>query len=119
MSSAKVQSHPLHEQKGQHSLCMSEGGSKDNDVCCDCFKLHMCLVHIRKSRGESFMLVKTGLLQRMTVLLALLVTHASTLVTGKRLVSDEGVYKGLEIVRSLFCFITYFFLRFTKKPFEF
>jgi len=50
----------------------------------------------------------------MKVLLALLATHASTLVAGKRLVGGEDVYKGREVVRSFFLFITHCFLRFTK-----
>jgi len=48
MSSAQRQEHSLNEQEGYYSLCMSEISSKGFDVCCDCSKLHVCLVHIRK-----------------------------------------------------------------------
>jgi hypothetical protein len=61
------------------------------------------------------MLAKYFAMCKMKVPFALLVTHASTSFAGKRLVNGEGVYQGLEVVRSFLFFITHFFLRFTKS----
>jgi len=60
------------------------------------------------------MIAKYFAMCEMKVPLALVVTHASALVAGQRLVNGEGVYKGFEIVCSSFFFITHFFRRFTK-----
>jgi len=65
------------------------------------------------------MLAKNIAMRDMKVLLALLVTHGSTWVTGKRLVGGEGVYKSREVVRSFFFFITHCFWQFTKSSLMF
>ena len=76
-------------------------------------------VDIPKRNRSVYMLAKTIAVSEMKVPLALLVTHASTLIAGKSLVNGESVYESRDVVRSLFSFITHFFLRFTKKLFEF
>jgi len=48
LSSAKSQRRSLNEQEGPPNSRISEGDRKDFNVCCDCSKLHVCLVHIRK-----------------------------------------------------------------------
>ena len=71
-------------------------------------------VDILKDDCGVFMLVKSGPSQHMTVLFALLITHGSTLVAGKRLVRDEAGYKYREVLCSPFFFITDCLWQFTK-----
>jgi len=114
MSSAKSQRRSLNEHEGLHNPRMSEGGSRDFDVCCDCFMQFTISVDIPKRNRGVFMFAKVIAMRDMRVPLALLVTHVATLVVGKRLVCDEGVYKSRETMRFLF-FITHCFLQFTKS----
>ena len=74
-------------------------------------------VDIPKRNRGVFMLAKTIAVSEMKVPLALLVTHASTLVAGKSLVNDESVYKGRATMRSFFFFITHCLEQFTKTSY--
>jgi hypothetical protein len=76
--------------------------------------LATCPLGVREHNYENAILPKQNWMWDMSVLLTLLVTHGAVTVTGMMLVGDEGGYKGRELLRSFFFFITHSFRRFTK-----
>jgi len=94
---------------------MSEESSREMDVCCDCFILFTISVNIPKRNPSVYMLAKYYRYVRNESAARASCHSCLSLIAGKRLISDEGGYKGLEITCSfLFLFITYCLSQSTK-----